>query len=181
MRLKALQLPSTHLFVPEGGRCALAQHGIKQLAHEISQYCQQHKLNRPLIMLPSGTGTTALYLQKNLAYPVLTCAVVGGDDYLKTQFAELEPEHRLWPRILPLRKKHHFGKLYLEQYQLWLRLLQETKIEFDLLYDPLGWQSLLAHLQGNNDDADIIYIHQGGLIGNQSMLPRYQRKFEPDQ
>ncbi|MGB1280427.1 MAG: 1-aminocyclopropane-1-carboxylate deaminase/D-cysteine desulfhydrase, partial [Vibrio cyclitrophicus] len=25
----------------------------------------------------------------------------------------------------------------------------------------------------------IIYVHQGGILGNESMLPRYQRKY-PD-
>jgi len=177
MRDKAKTLPANELFVPEGGRSPLAQQGIKQLAEEIKHYCQTQKLNQPLIMLPSGTGTTAVFLQQHLPYQVLTCACVGGEDYLKQQFSELQPNSQLWPQILPSPKKYHFGKLYPEFYQIWQDLNQETNVEFELLYDPLAWLSLLNYLEKNTVTRDYIYIHQGGLVGNQSMLPRYQRKY----
>lgn len=167
------------LFIPEGGRSTEAQFGINQLANELIDYCKDNKIANPIVMLPSGTGTTSVFLQQALPFQVLTCACVGGDDYLKTQFKELQPNANKWPSILPTRKKYHFGKLYAEFFQIWQQLLSETDIEFDLLYDPLGWLTLLNHLNINPTQQAIIYVHQGGLVGNQSMLPRYQRKY-PD-
>ncbi len=132
-------------------------------------------------MLPSGTGTTALFLQSSfrdlqLPYEVLTCACVGDNEYLKEQFSELSSDTSHWPTILPTGKKYHFSKLYPEFYQLWQQLKLETQIEFDLLYDPLGWKSLMSYLNTIPTPEVVIYIHQGGLIGNESMLPRYIRK-----
>jgi len=177
MRKLAKNLPEESVFVPEGGRCQLAKQGIKQLAEEILFFCQQKALVNPKIMLPSGTGTTALFLQSFLPFEVLTCACVGGDEYLKTQFSELEENTSLWPTILPTQKKYHFGKLYAEFYQQWQQLYAETEIEFDLLYDPLGWITLLNYQKEQAQNSAIIYIHQGGIVGNESMLPRYLRKY----
>jgi len=131
--------------------------------------------------LPSGTGTTALFLQKAFVGmgatrpTVYTCPCVGDSDYLKKQFLELESDEKKHPKILSLEKKHHFGKLYRENYKIWLKLQQQTGVVFDLLYDPLGWRTLLAHPEVLNKP--ILYIHQGGLLGNESMLPRYERKY----
>ncbi len=177
MREIAAKLPSNNLFVPEGGRCNVAQHGIAQLASELIHFSKDNNLNEPVIFLPSGTGTTAVFLQKNLPFKVLTCACVGDNEYLTAQFTELVPNPAKWPMILPAQKKYHFGKLYLDFYQIWQQLLKETQIEFDLLYDPLGWLTLINYFQKIPKEQDIIYIHQGGLIGNQSMLPRYKRKY----
>jgi len=178
MHQLAQTFDSETVFVPEGGRCQLAKHGIKKLADELLAYIDSEKLANPVIMLPSGTGTTALFLQSFLPCKVLTCACVGGDSYLETQFAELEADSSRWPTILSSAKKYHFGKLYPEFYQIWQQLQQQTQIEFELLYDPLGWITLLDYLDNTQQQQDVIYIHQGGLIGNESMLPRYQRKYD---
>ena len=165
--------------LPEGGRSQLSEYGVKQLALEILSWTRFENQYDFVVALPAGTGSTALYLHKHLKLhniPVLTCACVGGSDYLTQQFNELgETEH---PQILPLPKKHHFGKLYKQDYQTWLDLQEQTDIEFDLLYDPLMWQCL-EEWQADNPTKTIIYIHQGGILGNESMLPRYQRKY-PD-
>lgn len=197
--MKALSktLPSTHSFIPEGGRHQLAQLGINTLAKEIAEYC---KVNRIIqshehiqVMLPSGTGTTALFLQtwfkeNNFSIEVLTCACVGDEYYLQQQFNELNTNKLHWPTILPSQKKFHFGKLNKNHYLLWQQLMQETNIEFELLYDPIGWQCLLDYLVYEDNELSnntntikprtiMFYIHQGGLIGNQTMLPRYKRKY----
>ena len=47
-------------------------------------------------------------------------------------------------------------------------------VVFDLVYDPVGWNALLEHhalLDGTP-----IYLHQGGILGNASMIQRYARK-----
>ncbi len=161
-------LKDEELFIPEGGHFVEAEFGLKILADELKEIDAD-------IFLPSGTGTTALFLQKHLKQKVYTCACVGDETYLKKQFLELESDEKYHPSILTLDKKYHFGKLYREFFEIWIELKNETKIEFDLLYDPQGWMTLLKHQ--SKFKKEILYIHQGGLIGNESMLLRYKRKF----
>jgi len=173
------------LFIEEGGRQKEAEHGIKVLAQEIIDWQKEKNIKELNIFLPSGTGTTALYLQKALKtegvveaqHPtVYTNPCVGDSAYLKKQFLELEADEKYHPIILTLEKKHHFAKLYRENYKIWLKLQQETGVEFDLLYDPLGWRTLLAYPEVFLKPT--LYIHQGGVLGNESMLPRYERKYK---
>ncbi len=182
---------SDALFVPEGGRFELAALGVEMLADEIMAWANEVGIDNLEVALPSGTGTTALFMQRrflqktnlenNSNFKVLTCACVGGDEYLKKQFFELSPDEAFHPTILKSDRKYHFGKLYDEFYSLWQELKQETEIEFELLYDPLGWKTLLDYkvqtmIENNQNQAPILYIHQGGLLGNETMLPRYERK-----
>jgi len=169
-------IPNDVLLIDEGGRGAKAEFGIKILAQEIIAWQKENNIKKLNIFLPSGTGTTALFLQKNLKEIVVyTCPCVGSSEYLSEQFLELEANTSLHPKILTLEKKHHFGKLYKENYEIWLKLEEQTNIEFDLLYDPLGWRVLLEHL--SKFKTPVLYIHQGGILGNESMLPRYERKY----
>jgi 1-aminocyclopropane-1-carboxylate deaminase/D-cysteine desulfhydrase-like pyridoxal-dependent ACC family enzyme len=165
------------IFIQEGGRVQEAKHGLKILAREIVQYTQEHNLNNIKVMLPSGTGTTALFLQKYLPFEVLTCACVGDETYLKQQFLQLNVNEKEHPCILQRPKKYHFGKLYKEFYDMYHLLLEQTGIEFDLLYDPLGFIMLKHYLQNRTSDEKIIYIHQGGILGNSTMIARYLRKY----
>ncbi|MEO1927425.1 MAG: 1-aminocyclopropane-1-carboxylate deaminase/D-cysteine desulfhydrase [Nautiliaceae bacterium] len=155
------------LVIEEGGRVKESEEGIKLLADEINDYAKKHNLK---VFLPSGTGTTAYFLSKHLDVEVITTPCVGDENYLKKQFEWLGGGKI--PTVLPPRRKYHFGKLYLELYKIW-KELKKSGIEFDLLYDPIGWDTILRH-----NLKDILYIHQGGLIGNESMLKRYERKFE---
>ena len=77
------------------------------------------------------------------------------------------------------RKKSILGKLYIEFYLKHLELLKQTNIEFDLLYDSLGWivfEEFVKNLE-NKDDYIFLYIHQGGVLGNKTMIERYKFKF----
>ncbi len=165
------------IFVPEGGRCSMAESGVKQLALELLEWTRMQPKQEWTVALPAGTGTTALYLHKTLhphGINVITCPCVGGKEYLTEQFNELgESNH---PEILTLDSKHHFGHLYQQDYEVWEQLLDQTHVEFDLLYDPLMWRCLEPWLNSDTKTS-LIYIHQGGLLGNESMLPRYQRQF----
>lgn len=171
------QPDETCLVIPEGGRSKMARQGIEQLASELLSWTRFEGKQQFVVALPAGTGTTALYLHKALkphGIEVITCPCVGGKEYLIQQFEELgETDH---PIVLELETKHHFGKLYQQDYQIWQDLYQDTDIEFDLLYDPMMWRCLQTWYKENSDKT-VIYIHQGGLLGNESMLPRYQRKF----
>jgi 1-aminocyclopropane-1-carboxylate deaminase/D-cysteine desulfhydrase-like pyridoxal-dependent ACC family enzyme len=175
------KIPDKHakdvLFIEEGGRQKEAEFGIKILAEEIKSWQEENAINEVNIFLPSGTGTTALFLQKHLPLNrVYTTPCVGDSDYIKQLFSELEEDERCHPVILELEKKHHFGKLYKDNYKIWLKLQRQTGVEFDLLYDPLGWRVLLEHPEVFSKP--ILYIHQGGVLGNESMLPRYERKYK---
>jgi 1-aminocyclopropane-1-carboxylate deaminase len=179
--IKLVRQPSSDcLIVPEGGRSSLAEIGIKQLADEIIDWIAMHALENVAVALPSGTGTTAFYLHKYLQpchIEVITCPCVGGHSYLLEQFSLLGQQSQ--PTILELSHKHHFGKLERDDYRIWLDLKQETGVEFDLLYDPMMWRCLVQWREANIA-RPLIYLHQGGLLGNQSMLPRYIRKY-PDE
>jgi len=165
------------LFIEEGGRQKEAEFGIETLAHEIIAWQRAKGFKALNVFLPSGTGTTALFLQKHLPGSIVyTNPCVGDSAYLKKQFLELEKDEKHHPTVLTLSKKHHFGKLYRENYKIWLKLQQQTGVVFDLLYDPLGWRTLLAHPKVLTKPT--LYIHQGGVLGNESMLPRYERKFK---
>ena len=173
------------LFIKEGGRQKEAEVGIKILAEEIITWQREQGIDRLQVFLPSGTGTTALFLQKNcslltvsssLRTVVYTTPCVGDAAYLKKQFLQLEADETLHPKILDLEKKYHFGKLYRESYKIWLKLRQQTGVEFDLLYDPKGWMTMVAYPEIFLGPT--LYIHQGGLMGNASMLPRYERKYK---
>jgi len=166
------------LFISEGGAVWEAEFGVKQLAFEIKEFAKANNIEKSEeleIFLPSGTGTTALFLQKNLPFKVLTCACVGDESYLKKQFLQLVLNEDLHPTILSASKKYHFGKLYEEFYLMYEKIKSETNIEFDLLYDPLGFMVLEKYLE-ENPKKRVLYIHQGGLLGNISMLERYARK-----
>lgn len=169
--------PQNALYIEEGGRQKEAEYGIKILAQEIIDWQIKNDIAQLNIFLPSGTGTTALFLQKHLPkMKVYTNPCVGDSTYLKKQFLELEEDESYHPTILSLDKKHHFGKLYKDNYKIWLKLQQQTGVVFDLLYDPLGWRTLLAHHEVFSKPT--LYIHQGGVLGNESMLPRYERKYK---
>ena len=165
----------TLLYIEEGGRDVYAEYGLKILADEIIEWKREQKLDKLNIFLPAGTGTTALYLQKHSKDNIFTMPCVGDTKYLEKQFLMLEGKRNFHPKIIEPSKKRHFGKLYRESYNIWLKLRHEMGIEFDLLYDPHGWLTLLENPK--LFDKPLLYIHQGGLLGNESMLKRYERKY----
>jgi len=180
MNIKEEELPEHFeddvLFISEGGAVKEASLGIEILANEIIVWAKQNDVKNLKIFLPSGTGTTALYLQKNLPFEVITCACVGDEAYLKMQFALLEKTNH--PTIIQREKKYHFGKLYKEFFEIHNELLKQTNIEFDFLYDSLGWICLENYINNlKKVDFEILYIHQGGLLGNISMEERYKNKY----
>jgi 1-aminocyclopropane-1-carboxylate deaminase/D-cysteine desulfhydrase-like pyridoxal-dependent ACC family enzyme len=164
------------LFISEGGAINEAKYGLEILACEIQRWKTNNSIKKLKIFLPSGTGTTALFLQNYLDDEVLTTPCVGDSDYLKQQFLELIDDEMTHPTILKGQKKYHFGKLYKENYELYKELYEQTTIEFDLLYDPIGWRVLLDNID-KYQGYEILYIHQGGLKGNETMLQRYERKY----
>jgi len=152
--------------IDQGGADESAQEGMKVLAQEI----REQNLDIKAVCTPSGTGTTALYLAKELPeYTVYTVACVGNSSYLKEQMSALSsiPKNLV---VLEPQKKYHFAKLYPEFLEIHTKL-KKSGIEFDLLYAPLMWQTLLQTTKEK-----LLYIHSGGVSGNISMYARYKKK-----
>lgn len=178
-------LTNSH-YVPEGGANEQAMVGVYQLADELMAFFDEQREPQMKVMLPSGTGTMAWFLQQRFAQKgyhieVWTCACVGSNEYLSAQFKRFASYSRLSDpgklKVLAPAKKYHFGKLYREFWQVWQSVVKQTGVEFELLYDPLGWMCLLDKLKSLSTPPLVVYIHQGGVLGNQSMLVRYKRKF----
>ncbi|WP_324171223.1 1-aminocyclopropane-1-carboxylate deaminase [Sulfurimonas sp.] len=149
--------------IEQGGAVKEAKKGLDVLAQEI----REENLDIKSLATPSGTGTTALFLALALPeHKVYTTPCVGDVRYLKTQMQALHelPENLI---ILEPKKKYHFAKPYPEFYVMYKKLL-DAGIEFDLLYSPAMWEALLSQTK-----EEILYIHSGGVSGNESMLQRY--------
>jgi len=158
--------------IDQGGAVTEAKIGLEVLAAELRFQLQEYPQIKALAT-PSGTGTTALFLAHSLPeYTIYTTPCVGDSAYLEEQmFALATLPHNL--TILEPKKKYHFSKPYREFYAIYKKLLQ-SGVEFDLLYAPAMWQSLLE-----TTSEPICYIHSGGVSGNSSMLQRY-KKFDKE-
>ena len=158
--------------VHQGGADRSAIEGLKVLAEEIQEQKVENVLDFQAIATPSGTGTTALFLALHLPeYRVYTTPCIGDSEYLREQMSAL---HKIPSNLVILEspKKHHFAKPYRE----FLEIYKKTKdagVEFDLLYAPAMWLTLLEQTKEK-----ILYIHSGGVSGNESMLSRYEKKYK---
>ncbi|HIP19676.1 MAG TPA: pyridoxal-phosphate dependent enzyme [Sulfurimonas sp.] len=166
-----LSLDENTLLIDQGGADTDAKEGLEVLALEIREQFKQKEFSHiKAISTPSGTGTTALYLALSLPeYTIYTVPCIGDSEYLKVQMQALHsiPKNLI---ILEPKKKYHFAKLYDEFLEIYNKL-KESGIEFDLLYAPSMWLSLLGETSQS-----VLYVHSGGLSGNVSMLERYKHK-----
>ena len=164
---------SSALLINEGVAQKEAEFGFITQANLINKWAKQK--NKVVdIFLPSGTGASAAYLAKHTDFNVFTCPCVGDDGYLRRQILALDPHSKV--KILNSSKKYHFGDLKLELYEIWRDVCKQTGITFELIYDPVGFSALMSNL--NLFKNEILYIHQGGLLGNISQEMRYKRKFK---
>ena len=163
-----LNLDEKTFVIDQGGADKSAREGLKVLADEI----KASDLHVHSLATPSGTGTTALFLALALPqFKVYTTPCVGDSAYLKEQMSALHviPDNLV---ILEPQKKYHFAKPYPEFLQIYKKLLT-CGVEFDLLYAPNMWKVLLEQTE-----EEILYIHSGGVSGNESMLSRYEKKYK---
>ena len=161
------------LFINEGVWQPQAEAGFISQARQIERWADAEGKTVD-IFLPSGTGTSAAFLAKHVKFDVYTCPCVGDADYLKSEIEALTPNSKV--RILQPPKKYHFGDLKPELYQIWREVCEQTGIEFELIYDPVGFLTMMANMGAFKNE--ILYIHQGGALGNISQKPRYERKFK---
>ncbi|GMF16226.1 unnamed protein product [Phytophthora lilii] len=202
------------LYVPQGAAFPEAQDGVRLLAEEINEYVQiEWPDKRFSVVLPCGTGTTALYLAQHLHHDIKLYAVpcVGDSAYLHQQFQQLidedpvlQPQTALLPRVITPKRKSRFGRLWWPLFDMYHEVLQETKVDFDLVYGAFAWHTLFSdatvldevldrrskastaltwsheeptkHVSNDNVERELLYIHTGGTSGNTTMLARYARK-----
>lgn len=165
-----LTITENQLFVPQGGADEFAAYGVRELAAEIRAWAQSVNLAELAIYLPSGTGVTALYLQHFLPeYVVYTTNCVGSAEYLVKQWNQLDASLKR-PIILE-NSSYRFATPHTKLWQTIQFIQYESNILFDLVYDPVGWEILLIHL--DSILTPILYLHCGGLLGNSSMSQRY--------
>ena len=162
----ALSIDSKTFIIDQGGAVKEAKEGLKVLASEI----RESKIECRSIATPSGTGTTALFLALALPdFKIYTVPCVGDWEYLKQQMRAL---HKIPKNLIILEpsKKYHFAKPYKEFIDIYKKT-KDAGVEFDLLYAPSMWMALLEQTS-----EEILYIHSGGVSGNESMLKRYAKK-----
>lgn len=162
------------LVISQGGADELAKEGISLLADEINRWKSENNIDRLTVVLPSGTGTTALYLNEALNKDInlYTSVLVGDAAYQIQQWQRLSSGP--FPKIFPSQKKQKFAKPYDEYLQMHEELAESTGIVFDLIYAPRTWIEMLQGLK--DDKGEILYIHTGGVSGNETMLERYRHK-----
>ena len=165
-------IDNNYLLVPQGITMPGAELGIRKLALEIEDYCKNKIIPDAAIVLPSGTGATALYLQQHLKQTVHTIPCIGNEQVLQQFFKQQLPNAERYPSILNSAERDlPFGKPHPDLLSIYIELRESTGIEFELLYDAKAW----LYLTKWECDKPIIYIHNGGISGNSSMLSRYRR------
>ena len=213
---RELGLPADAYWIPQGGSAAEAevhthaihtqytrthpphththtwthiQVGLTTLADEIVDFwAQQEASPRPTVILPAGTGTTALFLARHLqprGVDVAAVPCVGDAGYLAAQMSALDRvsgARRVFPRFLvePPPGSHHrhhrFGAPLACEGAVW-RELRGEGLPIDLVYAPHAWGTALDCLAAGTGewcDSPLMYLHCGGLEGVETMLDRYR-------
>lgn len=163
-------------FIPQGGAMEEAEPGVKILAEELELFAEERGIGRLNVFLPSGTGTTALYLARHAgeSLKVFTVPCAGDAAYLREQMARLESLPERWPEILVPEKKTPFAKPEKAHLEMYLRL-KEAGIEFDLVYGPRCWLEVEKFVRKRPEE-EVLVVHTGGVEGNPTQLERYARK-----
>ncbi len=168
------EVEESDCFVLQGGADSMAQEGVKVLAEEIMMWKKEAGADALTVATPSGTGTTALFLRKFLpqSIAVVTTPVVGDAEILKAQWQKLDPDAPQ-PEILDGEAKWPFAKPRGDFYEIWQALLN-AGVEFDMIYAPKMWRALLNAYDALSQP--ILYVHSGGVSGNESQLAQYRYK-----
>jgi 1-aminocyclopropane-1-carboxylate deaminase len=195
-------LPPDTLWIPQGGSAKEAESGVALLADELVDFWADHVdlcgAVRPTVVVPAGTGTTALFLARHLQPRGVDVAVVpcvGNAAYLAEQMTALDnvsggqgvlPRYILQPPIGSVHLAHRFGTPSAGAAAVF-RELQDSGLPLDLLYAPQAWGTLLDCIAAAEQthpetcdsrwcapDSPLMYYHCGGMEGVGSMVDRYK-------
>uniref|UniRef100_A0A7S3A3Y5 Tryptophan synthase beta chain-like PALP domain-containing protein n=1 Tax=Rhodosorus marinus TaxID=101924 RepID=A0A7S3A3Y5_9RHOD len=181
--LQVAGLSSFH-FVPLGAAYQLAEEGVKVLARELIEQLKTCERANVRIVVASGTGTLALFLERYLRLnatniSVVAAPVVGDAAYLVQQMQDLDKRSGdvgIIPAVLDPMEKKPFAKPRKELLEIWKELSAQG-LNVDLIYGARVWEILLEQPEAfiGNKDITCVYYHCGGLDGDSSQLSRYKR------
>lgn len=179
-------------WIPQGGACADAECGLHLLADEIMNAYSSAELADLNVVLPAGTGTTALFLARHLKGPrvlAVPCATSAG--HLRAQMEALDAASGsigVFPTILDDGKTHRFGQPIQRDLDMWNEL-RTAGLFVDLVYAPHTWNVLLETLATASNarlssifhvahsercSPKLLYLHCGGIEGVATQLTRYR-------
>ncbi len=157
------------LFLPTGIAHPCAEQGIAMLAME---FVEQLGTSQPVgLYMAAGSFTTAYYLAKHIPENFQLRIVSLAEKKIRSPFPETPfPTERI--EQIPLPFSFPFGSLHDAVPSMYNRL-KNAGIEFDLLYDVPAWLALEHYRFPENEAA--VFLHGGGLEGNETMLARYRQ------
>ena len=151
-------VPGNSIWVPQGGFSSSAIPGVRRLANEIATFWVKNGEGPLAVVVPCGTGTTALFLQRELnrlskknseqkEIRVIAVPCIGDDAYLRRQMVYLDKScggtgevHDLPDILLPKfqenQKKGYFtfGMPSKEILDVFREMDKDHGIFLDLLY-----------------------------------------------
>lgn len=160
------------LLIRQGGADEYARDGLKMLSDELAQYAADNGLKDPVAITSSGTGTSAGYLADYLPFECLTVPCVADTAFLDVEFERLGVGKK--PTILETADKIAFASPHPKLLSTY-RELVSCGIEFDLIYDAKCWLAISENLD-YFEGRDVIFVHSGGTLGNETQLERYRYK-----
>lgn len=170
-KLLASKEPDT-LVIRQGGADEYARDGLRLLADELNDFASSHNLKNPIAITSSGTGTTAGYLSDYLDFECLTTPCVSNAQFLNGEFERLGVTKK--PTILETKDKIAFAAPHPKLLAVYKELLA-AGVEFDLIYDAKCWLAIVENLEFF-EGRDVIFVHSGGVLGNETQLARYAHK-----
>lgn len=160
------------LVIRQGGADEYAREGLKLLADELNEFAKAANLKNPIAVTSSGTGTTAGYLSDYLDFECLTTPCVSNAQFLNGEFERLGVTKK--PTILATKDKIAFAAPHPKLLAVYKELLN-AGVEFDLIYDAKCWLAISENLEYFKG-RDVIFVHSGGVLGNETQLERYKHK-----
>jgi 1-aminocyclopropane-1-carboxylate deaminase len=169
--LLASKEPET-VVIRQGGADEYAREGLKLLADELNDFARLHNLKNPVAITSSGTGTTAGYLSDYLDFECLTTPCVSNAEFLNGEFERLGVTKK--PTVLETGDKIAFAAPHPKLLATHKELLA-AGLEFDLIYDAKCWLAIVENME-YFEGRDVIFVHSGGVLGNETQLARYAHK-----
>ena len=172
-------------WVPQGGASGEAEVGVAMLADELAADLGDAPTT---VVVPAGTGTTALFLARRLSeiaprvdVRCVPCATSKAE--LLRQLQALDAATGAvgaLPRVLdadprPDEPRHRFGAPAKRDLETWTEL-QRAGLHVDLVYAPHAFDTMLRALDagGALEGRRACYVHCGGVEGVATQLNRYR-------
>lgn len=155
---------------------------LSPIALNLPPFFAKNFPNLALNLLTFLQGTKTCFFElKNLLFRVKNSLLrAKNSPFQAKNLLENPANSPLYPKqkpqifILKTPRKFHFAKPYKELLSIYQRALEQTGIEFSLLYDGVGLRTMLFYR--DIFTRKVLYIHQGGTRGNVSLLERYKFK-----